>query len=428
MTLVIYRNIAANAIFIQDNNGAQFLNNLQATQDDPLATSLDIRDKSRENLLFSQIPYGDIVDELGNPYGETATVVCNSLNSLFSSSGSSLGEAPIITSSTSVTLASGDVLNYELVASDGVGYEWENLPSGVITVEGNPRKLIGGSSLAVGAYNITATAINYFGQDSVTITLTVSAPPFANTKSLNFRNQDYLGANASLVDGVLGRASNGSGPSDAWSISMWYKPSTSGPDQTMFYAGDRDAWNGGSIQVMQISNGGNKALRVRYGTYYNCLRMQTAYGSLTPNVWQHVLITYDGGTTGSSSSFLSDYYGRFKVFIDGVLQTRSDSHVNYGYTGGIDMDNLRVGRFTSGNYMRNCRVDELALWDSDQSGNTSDIYNSGATHDLTALTEGPLHYWRMGDGDIYPTIQDNVGTAHFVMYNMTSADIVTDAP
>lgn len=32
------------------------------------------------------------------------------------------------------------------------------------------------------------------------------------------------------------------------------------------------------------------------------------------------------------------------------------------------------------------------------------------------------------EGDTYPNIQDNVGTATFVMYNMTAADIVTDAP
>jgi hypothetical protein len=44
------------------------------------------------------------------------------------------------------------------------------------------------------------------------------------------------------------------------------------------------------------------------------------------------------------------------------------------------------------------------------------------------LTTSPTHWWRMGDGDTYSTIQDNVGSAHFVMYNMTAANIVTDAP
>ena len=143
------------------------------------------------------------------------------------------------------------------------------------------------------------------------------------------------------------------------------------------------------------------------------------------------MVTYDGGTTGSSSGSLSNYYSRFKIFIDGVNVTSAGawSHNNFGWSSGIDPDNLRVGRFSSGNYMRdNCRVDDLAIWASDQSANISDIYNSGTTHDLSELTASPDHWWRMGDGDNFPTIQDNVGNSDFVMYNMTVADIVTDAP
>lgn len=37
-------------------------------------------------------------------------------------------------------------------------------------------------------------------------------------------------------------------------------------------------------------------------------------------------------------------------------------------------------------------------------------------------------YRGQGDGDTYSTIQDTIGNAHFVMYNMTAADIVNDVP
>ena len=108
----------------------------------------------------------------------------------------------------------------------------------------------------------------------------------------------------------------------------------------------------------------------------------------------------------------------------------NNSHQNYGYTGGVDADNFRVGRFVSGNYMRDCRVDELALFDSDQSSNISDIYNSGSPFDLSTLTTEPKHWWRMGDGDTYPYLQDSgtEGNCIFQMNNMTSADIVNDVP
>tara|TARA_R110002012_G_scaffold96021_1_gene231710 strand:+ start:844 stop:2133 length:1290 start_codon:yes stop_codon:yes gene_type:complete len=429
MTVKIYKDDNAMAIFIEDNNGAQFLNNLHAFVNDPADTVFHIKDKARDNLVLTNLSASAVVDENEQVYGADVPATVNALNALFSVSGGSAGNAPEITSATAVNLTAGDTLNYELVATYGVGYEWTGLPAGVTTVEGNSRKLIGGSGLSPATYTITATAINYFGQTSETISLVVSAPPFSNTKSVNFQNQDWLGANAALLDAELGRSGNGSGSGDAWSISLWFKPSTASQGQTIFYAGDNDANNGGYIQVMQLDNGGNKALRLRYGSNNNSLHMQTVYGSLVPNVWNHILISYDGGTTGSSSADMDDYYGRFQVFIDGALQSRSDSHVSYGYTGGVDMDNLRVGRnHTGGNYMRGCRVDELAIWGSDQSGNVADIYNGGAPFDLDTLSPSPDHWWRMGDGDTYPNIQDTVGNAHFVMYNMTAADIVTDAP
>ena len=181
---------------------------------------------------------------------------------------------------------------------------------------------------------------------------------------------------------------------------------------------------------MQINSSGNKVLRFRYGSSNNRLTLQTASGSLTPGTWQHIFISYDGGTTGASSGDINSYYGRFKIYIDGSLETTTNSNNNFGWSSAIDADNFRLGRFTSGNYMRDCRVDELAIWDSDQSSNVSDIYNSGSTFDLSTLSSQPDHWWRMGDGDTYPNLQDSGTAANctFVMYNMTSADIVSDTP
>ena len=142
-------------------------------------------------------------------------------------------------------------------------------------------------------------------------------------------------------------------------------------------------------------------------------------------------MSYDGGTTGSGSGSLSSYYSRFKVFVDGVNITDdgSWSHDNYGLSAGINADLLRIGRNDTGESLKpEAKVDEVAIWDSDQSANISAIYNSGTTQDLSLLAVPPKHWWRMGDGDTYPTIQDNIGTAHFVMYNMTAADIVSDTP
>lgn len=430
MTVKVYKDQDAGAVFIENSNGVQFLNSLQATMDDPSDVVINVKDLSKDIQLFSDVPFGDFVDHAGASYGYTALEVCNALNAEFSSTGSSQGVSPVITSNTTVNLTEGDTLNYTLTATNGVGYEWDNLPSGVVNVEGNLRKIIGGSNLEVGSYNITAKAVNYFGEDTETISLVVSSPPYSNTKSVKFQNQDYMGANAALLSSVLGRTSDGSGSSDAWSISLWFKGSTSTNNgQNILYFGDNDTTNGGHVRLRYQGN--NERLQFQYGSVNNYLRFQSANNSVPNSSWHHIVVTYDGSSTGSSSGNLTSYYNRFKIFVDGVNIVSSGfwSHSNYGYSASVDADNLRVGRYTSGSFMQNgCKVDEMAIWNSDQSSNISNIYNSGSTLNLSGLTAPPIHWWRMGDGDTYPTIQDNVGSAHFVMYNMTAADIVTDSP
>ena len=431
-TIKIYKDQAANSIFIEDANGAQFVNSLQASVP---TTTVTITDLARQIEIVSNADHTDFVDENDNPYTGTAVDVCNQLNAIFASSGTPTTNLPSITSPLTINSVQGSVINYELTADFGVGYEWDlSNVSGITTVEGNNRKIIGGSALSAGTYNIPVKAINYNGEDSETIVLTVSNPPFANTKSVQFNQNDWLGANASLLDSTLGRNGNGSGSGDAWSISFYFKVGgSSNQSQTIFYFGSNDIANGNHLRVYY--NGDNSARRqivLRYGTNNNNLEFKTSVGSVSSSDgWQHFLITYDGGTTGASSGSVNNYYSRFKMFIDGVQQTTINSNSNFGITTGLSGQNLRVGRYNSTSYMRSgCKVDELAIFDSDQSGNVSNIYNSGAPFDLSTLGTQPKHWWRMGDGDTYPFLQDSGTEANciFVMNNMTAADIVNDVP
>ena len=63
--IVIYRDNNANAIFVEDNNGAQFLNNLQAVQDNPTDSTLSVVDISRNIEILSDIEYSDFEDNNG---------------------------------------------------------------------------------------------------------------------------------------------------------------------------------------------------------------------------------------------------------------------------------------------------------------------------------------------------------------------------
>jgi len=432
MSIKIYKDQAANSIFIEDANGAQFVNSLQATI--PNVQDITIRDLARQIDIVSNEDHTGFIDENDNPYTGTPTEICNQLNAIFQSSGTPTTQIPQITSPLTINSVQGSIINYELTADYGVGYEWDlSSVAGITTVDGNQRKIIGGSSLAAGTYNIPVKAINYNGEDSETIVLTVSNPPFANTKSVRFNQNDWLGANAGILQNVLGRNGNGSGSSDAWTISFWFKAGTSSnSNQTIFFFGGASTTNDNHIRIRYRGNSTtNRNISFQYGSTFNNLTLTTSTGSVQSGVWNHFLISYDGGTTGAASGSINSYYSRFKIFINGVQETTTNTNSNYGNTSALNGINLRIGRYSSGNYMRNsCKIDEFAIWDSDQSGNVSNIYNSGTPFDLSTLSSGPVHWWRMGDGDTYPFLQDT-GSANnciFVMNNMTAADIFNDVP
>ena len=430
MAIEIYKDAASNSIFMRDANGTQFVNSLQATVSN---STVSITNLSRDIEIVSGLSHTEFIDENGDLYGANAELACDALNAVLRSTGTNTTNLPEITSSLAVSLTQGETLNYELTANFGVGYEWDlSNVSGVATVEGNIRKLIGGSSLAAGTYNIPVKAINYNGEDSETLVITVSTPPFSNTKSVNFSNNDWCGANAGILQNTLGRTGNGSGLSDAWSIGFWFKGGTANnASQTIMYFGNQDVTNQGYIQIKY--NGSLNRLEMRYGSNNNRLNFATSQNSLPDSQWVHILITYDGGTTGVASGSLNDYYSRFNFFIDGtnVTNTNVNSHSNFGYNGSIEPQNFRIGRFNNGQSLRNnCRVDEVAVYNADVSSISSDIFANGTVVDLMSLSIKPQHWWRMGDGDTYPYLQDNGTQANciFQMYNMTAADIVSDVP
>ncbi len=100
-----------------------------------------------------------------------ATVI-SELNTLFANP---VGQnIPTISGSTTITLVSGSTLTYTLTGSDIVAHSWEDLPSGVAIVTGDPRTIIGGSLLATGSYSFKARATNYFGEVTASITLNVT--------------------------------------------------------------------------------------------------------------------------------------------------------------------------------------------------------------------------------------------------------------
>ena len=68
-------------------------------------------------------------------------------------------------------------------------------------------------------------------------------------------------------------------------------------------------------------------------------------------------------------------------------------------------------------------IDEVAIFNSELSAaNAATIYNSGLPASLSSFS--PLGWWRMGEGDTYPTLTDSgSGSNDGTMTNMLSGDI-----
>ena len=112
------------------------------------------------------------------------------------------------------------------------------------------------------------------------------------------------------------------------------------------------------------------------------------------------------------------------MFIDGVSVGTKTFATTLSYDAGAF---FLGARNTSGNKDFLGNLDEVAIWNSDQSANIGSIYSVSGAVDLSSLS--PISWWRMGDGDTYPTLTDNgSGGNNGTMTNMVSGDIVTDVP
>lgn len=77
------------------------------------------------------------------------------------------------------------------------------------------------------------------------------------------------------------------------------------------------------------------------------------------------------------------------------------------------------------NFYYEGKIDEVALWNSDQSSNISTIYNGGTPNDLSSLS--PLTWWRFEEGSGTTAIDSGTGSNNGTLINGTtySSDVPT---
>lgn len=209
----------------------------------------------------------------------------------------------------------------------------------------------------------------------------IKFPDLTNTYSLGFdATNEYLD-----LGGTGGTTFFDS--TNPFSISAWVKITSYSPSYQglcILKTDQSDGW------ILGMASGQSSYNGVWFGSSSNFVGRTTDSQSIADSfvgVWKHVVVTYDGVSRSTASSF--------KLYIDGVAQ----SLVNSGNFGACS-NHSRIGEGNVPSAVRvNGLVDEVSMFTSElDSSQISGIYNSGVGGvDLSSLS--PFGWWRMGDND-----------------------------
>ena len=232
-------------------------------------------------------------------------------------------------------------------------------------------------------------------------------PAFTNTLSTTFDGTDDFCETASTYSEL------NTNTKATWSV--WLKPNLGGTYVISRVSSSTSA----SAFVYQFVIVASGEVFMQIGD--TTRRARTGSTTLADGVWSHILVCYDGTLANGSKT---------RIFINGIDATSTDSTTATSLnSSGFG---LQLGRRDmSPTYFYSGFMDEIAIWSgTDESANVSEIWNGGLPNDLNNLptAPNPTTWYRMGDGDTYPTILDKNGSANLTMTNMSSANFVTDVP
>ena len=212
------------------------------------------------------------------------------------------------------------------------------------------------------------------------LTGTASAPSFSNTQSIELDGiDDYVSLSTISLTG-------------AFSVSAWVKFST-------LTSAESHIINTGTSNTNRIGVYSSTAFQVKIaGT--NVFINETSGNDFVTNQWQHVLVTRDASNNVS------------------VFRNGSSFGSSTTLSGTLTLDS--IFRFNTNQYALGY-IDEVALWDSDQSANASTFGSSPI--DLNSYS--PLHWYRFENTGITATDSGSGGNDGTLTNGVTRS---TDVP
>jgi len=237
---------------------------------------------------------------------------------------------------------------------------------------------------------------------------------FFNAFSLSFDGVDDLLNIDSLVTSLA--------PTTKGTWSMRVKPITATPLDAEIFMNFGDTNANSQIIFFMISDGSLRA-GVTVGGAAQWF-VDTSASVFSNNIWAQIAIVQNGISP--------------VLYVDGIAVAQGfliETNKAFWFTGVPGLDNGRIASRNinnageTNNFQGN--IDEVRVWNTDlSSAQMVTHYNSGQPLDpiLEPLQSNLITAYRMGDGDLFPTIKDNKSSNDGTMINMDAGDIVADVP
>jgi hypothetical protein len=189
--------------------------------------------------------------------------------------------------------------------------------------------------------------------------------PYASTYSLSFDGTDDQVNLDSTVD------------LNDLSISIWAKPGDIGNGSDGLFLGLRTS-NSNKIEINNVNTTSFKT------NGSNLTRSGTPV--LVDDQWQHFFITRISNT--------------LQWYLNGSTWGSSATK-----TGNLEFD--CIGYMNNGGKTWLGELDDIAVWNTDQTANIATIYNGGVPGDLSSLS--PLHWWKFNEGSGTTAVDSGTG-------------------
>lgn len=247
---------------------------------------------------------------------------------------------------------------------------------------------------------------NYFRE----VSQSVSCPAFvvSNTKSIKFNDP----ATDQTIQ-IPYNAAQDIGTSD-YTLSMWIKvPSSATTTQTVYWQRNGDNDSGLSAIWNNIAGG-----RINFGFTKNPGSPVINYTMGVPNngEWYHIAVTNDRDV--GMKGFVNGVYHDFEL-------TSTVEYSGFNLTNASEP--ILFGNNSSGSAPYRGFLDEVILMKRALTeAQMTSLYNCGEAIDPTQAFGDVVLWYRMGDGDTFPTITDQTGNEDGTMTNMAASDIKDD--